>query len=336
MRTAPRRTALVALAFASGVGLFGAASFAQPGAPAASPAPPTSEALAAARGLFAEALQDEEAGLFAVALRTFEQVRRVRDTASVEYRIASCHEGLGERAQAYRGYRAARSLGQQDPQGAEVSRAASERLDALAKTIARLTLVVPDPAAAGLDVRVDGVPVVPADAEPIALPPGRHVVAATAPGSAPFHAELALAEGAQVSLTVTLEPQSRPSAEPAPSGSGHARTLAGWIVLGGGAALAAASAVLLVVRHDDIAALNRACPDGACPSTADANELEAMRSRALVEGPVGYAIGVAGVAAIGVGLYLVAAKHGSAAVTASLVPLVARGGAGVAFAGAFR
>jgi len=112
---------------------------------AQSAAAPTPDPLAAARALFAEALQDEEAGRFAVALEKFERVRAVRDTASIEYRIASCHEGLGEPAEAYRAYDAAEALGRQDPQSADVARAASARRDALAKQVARLTLVPPGP-----------------------------------------------------------------------------------------------------------------------------------------------------------------------------------------------
>src|ERR1019366_8707267 len=105
MRTASRRTALVAAGVGMGV-LLGLAPRVQV-AWAQSVAAPTPDPLVAARALFAEALQDEEAGRFAVALEKFERVRAVRDTASIEYRIASCHEGLGEPAEAYRAYDAA-------------------------------------------------------------------------------------------------------------------------------------------------------------------------------------------------------------------------------------
>jgi hypothetical protein len=351
MWTAFRRTVVVAWGLASGfassVVLVAAVAGAEPPGGPVPPDAASSDALAAARALFTDALQDEQAGRFEVALGKFERVREVRETASIEFRIASCLEGLGEPAPAYRAYRRARALGGQDPQSADVSRAASERLDALGRHIALLTLVLPDPAAAGLSVRVDDAGFDLAGAGSVPLPPGRHVVNATSPGATPFHAEIVLAEGAQIALTVNLPPERSPSAEPVRATGGRSLARAGWWTIGGGAALVAASAVLLVVRQEDIAALNRACPGGACRPGADATEtdLESTRSRALAEGPIAVACGVAGVAAIGVGLYLVLAKHGSAAgvvrlpatpFVAPLAPLVARGGAGLAFVGTFR
>src|ERR1700733_11973829 len=74
------------------------------GARAQTHASPDPDPLAAARALFGEALVAEQAGRFAEALEKFERVRAVRDTASVEYRIGSCHEGLGEPAPAVRAY----------------------------------------------------------------------------------------------------------------------------------------------------------------------------------------------------------------------------------------
>jgi hypothetical protein len=241
----------------------------------------------AARALFAEALQDEEAGRFAVALEKFERVRAVRDTASIEYRIASCHEGLGEPAEAYRAYDAAEALGRQDPQSADVVRAASARRDALAKQVAQLTLVTPSP-----------------------------------PPAAP------------------REPRPAPALETPAPGPGRS-SLPGWLAIGGGAAFVAASAILLVVRADDIAALNRACPGGRCPPGADANELESTRTRALAEGPLAVACGVAGLAAAGIGLVLVESAHGQGGSAARVpaarwAPLVVPGGAGIALAGSFR
>jgi hypothetical protein len=285
MRTASRRTALVAAGVGMGV-LLGHAPRVQV-AWAQSVAAPTPDPLVAARALFAEALQDEEAGRFAVALEKFERVRAVRDTASIEYRIASCHEGLGEPAEAYRAYDAAEALGRQDPQSADVARAASARRDALAKQVARLALVPPSP-----------------------------------PPPAP------------------LEPRPAPVIETPAPGAGRS-PVPGWLAIGGGAAFVAASAILLVVRADDIAALDRACPGGRCPPGADANDLESTRTRALIEGPLAVACGVAGVAAAGIGLVLVESARGQGASAtrvpaARWAPLVAPGGAGIALAGSFR
>ena len=307
-------------------------------AQASGPAP--SDPLAAARALFAEALEDEEAGRFAIALRKFERVREVRDTPSIEFRIGACYEELERPAPAFRAYRAATALagaGNPDPQSADVARAASERLEALGKHLAQLTLWMPSPPQAGVEVRVDDDALASVSSDPIPLAAGRHVVSASAPGAAPFHAEIALAEGAKVSLTVTLEPAavSPPVPPPRRTTSGGAGA---WLAIGASGALLTASAILLVVRHDDIATLDRSCPGGTCSPGADANDLESTRSRALVEGPVALACGVAGVAAAGLGLYWIVRGRRSIAggPTPTIVPLAARGGGGLAFTGAFR
>jgi hypothetical protein len=215
----------------------------------------------------------------------------------------------------------------------DVLRAASDRLDELAKRVARLTLVMPSPGSPGAEARVDdgvGAPGVGA----IALAPGHHVVSATADGAIPFRSEIVLSGGDQVSVTVVLEPKAA-TAEPVETGRRPFATV-GWLAIGGGVLLTAASAILLVVRHDEIADLNRVCPGGACPSSVDASGLEATRSRALVEGPLGIACGVAGLALAGGGVYWVTRGNPSSGVALGVVPMVAREGTGLAVTGALR
>jgi hypothetical protein len=291
--------------------------------------------LAAARALFADALHDEDAGRFGDALDKFMRVRVVRDTPSIEYRLGTCYEGLGEPVPAFRAYLAAQALGSGDSQSADVLRAASERLDALAKQVARLTLVAPTPTPPDLEVRVDDGLVAPG-VGPIPLAPGHHVVRATADGAAPFTRDTMLAPGEQASVTVTLDPLPA-TAEPPASPSSRAST-PGWLAIGGGVVLATASAILLVARHDAIAELNHACPGGLCPPGADANSLESTRSRALVEGPVGIACGVAAVALAALGVYEVASVPPSAKVglRMAIAPTLTREGAGLALVGAYR
>jgi hypothetical protein len=191
-------------------------------------------------------------------------------------------------------------------------------------------------------VRVDDGVV--ATADPIALAPGRHVVSATGSGAAPFRTEIALAEGAQVALTVVLQPPpapqpvEKPPPAPAPAPERDSPEAAGWVTLGGGVALMAVSAILLVVRHNEISDLNHACPGGVCPFGVDENGLASTRNRALVYGPVGVACGVAGIALGGAGIYWIASAHPSPATgqAFAVVPMIARGGAGVAFTGALR
>ncbi|HTB73953.1 MAG TPA: hypothetical protein VK762_11950 [Polyangiaceae bacterium] len=326
-----RRTALATTGLAC-------AALAASVASAQVPAPADPDPIAAARALFAQALGDEEAGRFALALDEFQRVRAVRDTAAVEYRIGSCYEGLGQPAPAFRAYLAAQVLGASDPLAADVSQAAADRLDALGKQVARLTLTMPSPAPPSPEVRVDDRVV--ETGGPTALAPGRHVVTATAPGALPFRSEIALTAGAQVSLTVALEPVPRPRADE-PASERDLMAPARWLVVGGGAALVATSAVLLIVRHDDIADLNRACPGGACPSGANEQDLESTRHRAQVYGPVGVACGVAGIGLAAAGIYWMATARrsvvaGRMPAIVPMVGMVGERGAGLSLAGVLR
>src|SRR5262245_59086014 len=93
---------------------------------AAPAAAQTTEELAAARRLFAEALKDEEQQHFDLALGKFQRVQKVRDTAPIRYRIGTCYEGLGRLRQAALAYQATIAIGQ--PKDREVVRVARSRL----------------------------------------------------------------------------------------------------------------------------------------------------------------------------------------------------------------
>ena len=115
----------------------------------------TEDGLAAARKLFTEAVADEDAKLYGKALEKFRRVAAVKDTANVHYRVASCLEGLGRRAEALASYQAAQRLGGGDPAAAEVVHAAAERAQLLDRALPRLAVLVPPDAPPGTQVRVD-------------------------------------------------------------------------------------------------------------------------------------------------------------------------------------
>jgi hypothetical protein len=286
-------------------------------AAAAQGAPEGGDPLAAGRALFAEALGDEDAGRFRAALEKFERVRGVRDTAPIEYRIGTCHEGLGQPLAAYGAYRAALALGEQDPGMADVVRASRERLDALTRHIARLRLVLPEAAPPDTSVRVDDAPVGRgALAEPLALEPGTHAIVAEAAGLTPFRSQVTLPEGGEASVAIVL---AGAAATPAAADrvapvDGSRRTL-GWVLLAAGGGLLAGSVATLLLRHSDIASLEAACPGGTCPASANRSDLQATHDRAVVEGPVAAALAAGGLAAAGVGVYFVLATPDSAGLT---------------------
>ena len=286
----------------------------------------SSAELTAARNLFAEALRDEDAKRYDLALEKYRRVQAVRDTAPIRYRIGSCHEGLGQLAQALAAYRASIELGQKDKGQEEVARAARGRIDAIWKRVPQLTLVVQGRPLEEVTVRLDD-RVVSAQAlrEPVYVDPGEHVITATAPGAAPFRTTVFLPERGRVSISVPLEasssnPVSTPvpatgddrGNPPAPSGgpssmgdegrssAGQQRLFAG-IGMGVGAAAMVAGGIFLGLRASEIGYLNRECAAGCPPEKVD--ELNAARDRALTYGPLGGALLAGGAVAVGVSAY---------------------------------
>ncbi len=136
--------------------------------------------LAAARTLFASALNDEENEHFDVALEKFRRVQAVKDTAPVRYRIGACLEGLAKLKLAIASYEGAAQVGEGDPQLAEVVSASRERIAALRARMPEVTIRLADGAPADAEVELDHEKV-PARAleQPIALDPGRHEVSAS-------------------------------------------------------------------------------------------------------------------------------------------------------------
>jgi hypothetical protein len=300
--------------------------------------PRSEEELAAARKLFAEALNEEEARRFDAALEEFRRVRDVRDTAPVEYRIGTCLEGLGRLTEALSAYDAAVRLGEGDVAQADLVAGSRDRVDVLSRRVAHLSLTPSSHAAPDAEMRVDGTRRPAGD---ILLDPGSHRVEATASGAAPFQSDISLPEGGRLSLTVPLDPGPVPST-PQPRADEQRASIEtgatasststwGWIGIGAGTALVAGSVASFVLRESDIRTAYRLCPGGGCVGSIDGRALSAT-NRARIEGPLGAALGAAGVVATGLGVYLVVRTPGPAAI--SLAPMTWRGGAGLELRGA--
>jgi hypothetical protein len=273
----------------------------------------TPSELAEARRTFTSALADEEHASFEAALEKYRRVQAVRETVAVRYRIGACLEALGRLKEAMAAYEGAIALGSGgDPNNAEAIKAARAKVADLAKRLPQLTISLSEPAPPGAEVALDreGVPAAMLRT-PISVDPGTHAVSATAPGAAPFHTELTLAEGAHLALTIPLgasapPEQSSTHAIPSekPAESPRASRTAGWITLGAGAALLLGAGAVMLVRHGEISDLTQACPNGVCPSAREA-ELSATRTRAVTNGTIAAVLAGAGVVAGGVGAYFV-------------------------------
>jgi hypothetical protein len=301
----------------------------------------TPQALAEARRLFTEALADEQAHRFDVALEKFRRVQHVRDTMSVRYRVGACLEGLGRLREARATFVALiDDAGKPTGDDVETVRSAAARIDDLNARIPKLTLKLSPHASASAEIRVDKA-LIPTSTlvDPLLLDPGDHVIEATSADAPPFRTRFALDERAHVELTIPLDPATatppvpstsatttapRPSVEPP---SPPPRTLPVLAIAGGGA-LIVASGVTLLVRHGDIAEINRLCHNGVCPASQQA-EITSTRNRALFEGPLGVAFGVAGVALAGVGIYFMLGPRDPAS------PSIALGADGIRLRGSF-
>lgn len=263
----------------------------------------TQEELKAARELFQEAFKDEQEKRYPEALEKFQRVAKVKESASVRYRIATVLAEMGRLRESRDMYRAlAAAKPSLPPADQEIADSAAERAAELDKRIPKLAVRVQDDPPPDVRVTVDGSPV-PVSSTPrtIELDPGDHVVSATARGSAPSEETVTLADGAgEVSHTVTFtreKPIERP-AEPA-STSGALP----WIAIGGGGALLVTGSVLLILREGLIDDIERACPNNTCP-TRLRDSVESDRSDAKLFGPLGGAFALVGLAAIGAGVYL--------------------------------
>ena len=305
----------------------------------------TDDDLEAARHLFKEAVVDENKGQYETALAKFRRVQNVKDTANVRYRIATCLEQLGQRANALAAYEGAALIGEADKTAVEVVRASHDKVTQLNRIVARLTIVLSPRAPADADVRVDEARIAPAAlAAPITVDPGPHTISATARDAAPFHTSITLPEGGNASVLVPLDPPApapggerpieprgdggaapqgangaRPPPRPPPTPQGSVDRTAGIVTTSVGGVLVAAAGVTFAIRHGDISKLDTACPGGQCPASQDAqrSELTSTRSRALTETTVATVLGIAGAAAVGVGIYLIVSAEPSSSTSST-------------------
>ncbi|HEY2509659.1 MAG TPA: hypothetical protein VGI39_02265 [Polyangiaceae bacterium] len=275
--------------------------------------------LTAARKLFGEALAAEQSAQYADALEKFERVRAVRDTPAVRYRIATCLEALGKVRAALAMYATTSIAPAGDAEAATIARASREKADALSKNAGRLILTLAATAPPDAAVKVDGETIASnVLGTPLLVDPGPHTVTATATRAVPFNADVTAAAGAEARVEISLPPDlsqpappppvaPTPTAPPPPpppvSPVSHARTTAGIAFAAAGGALVAGGITIWILRHEDIQSLNASCSNGVCP-LAQRDSIESTRNRAIVEGPIGAGLGIAGALAAGVGVYL--------------------------------
>lgn len=242
--------------------------------------------LRAARELFQDAYRDEQDRRYPEALEKFQRVARVKETGAVRYRIASVLADMGRLREARDIFRTlARAT---TPSDAEIAASAADEAAALDRRIPKVTLRVPSPPP-DARVYVDGTPV-PATTSTIELDPGEHVVAAKTGDLLVQEKTLHLGEGKETQHVVSFGPTRGDATVPI-------------VLTAGGGALLLTSAVLLALREGAIADIHDTCPNDVCPR-ASQSDVESDRDRANLYRPLALGLGIGGIVAAGVGVYL--------------------------------
>jgi hypothetical protein len=260
--------------------------------------------LKAARELFQEAYKDESEQRYADALEKFQRVAKVKESASVRYRIATVLAAMGRLREARDGYRALAAARGEQKTDQEVADSAAEKAAELDKRIPKLVVRLDEHTPQGARVSIDAAPVSAGAA--VELDPGEHLVAGSAPGANPYEQKVTLPEGAgEVTHTVTFEMEKEKSAAPplpAKKESQRSNTW-GWVAVGGGTAVALTGVALLLAREGAIDDIEAACPNDVCP-TRTQQDVFSARHRAELFGPLGVSIAAVGAVVVGVGVYL--------------------------------
>jgi serine/threonine-protein kinase len=301
----------------------------------------TPQARAQAVEVFDSAMELSQAGRYSEACPKFSESYRLDPQLGALLHLADCLEQNGQLASAYAAFRDASELAakKSDPR----QDLADEQVKALGPRLSRLTVNVSAAARVpGLLVGRDGIAMDAATwGTPIALDPGEHHIAATAPGYKPWSATLNIAgEASTQSLDVPalepLPPKPKPVEPPeSQTDSGSTQRLLGYVAGGVGLVGLGLGVGFTVERKNKIDEANAICPSNQCaPGTAEESQtrLNKLNSDARKAGTIAAVSFVTGGVALagGVALFLTApsdTKRKEGALR--LVPWFGPGGAGV-------
>ena len=176
----------------------------------------TAEDRAAAREHLTQAQDLKKQGQLAEALTHFEESQRLDPKLSTALDLADCAELAGKLVEAQTYWAAARDQAKHDEKPQSRARA-EQRLAAVEKRVAHLTLQLAANAPAGTQVLRDDVPLEQASlATAQALNPGDHVVVVKATGHDDAKYPVKLVEGDNQTLAVAAGPATAVAAPPPP------------------------------------------------------------------------------------------------------------------------
>jgi hypothetical protein len=275
----------------------------------------TPQQLDDARKLFQEAFKDETEGRCEEALRKFQEVAKVKESASVKYRIAKTQVCLGRLRDARDNMRALAASQSSLPTAQQnIAQSAASEVVELEKKIPKLNVKVQDKAPSDTRVTLDGAPIPSTGTpKPVELDPGDHTVSASASGMKPFHQTVKLQASANETVTVQFEPDQvvvdhtleNPRGGDADTGGGGRGALPYVLLVGGGLAIFAGS-MFLILREGTISDIEKTCPvvNGArvCPTRTE-TDVKDKRDQAELYMPLGITFVAVGAVAAAAGVY---------------------------------
>lgn len=330
LRQIPRLVSLVLVLL-----LLAAPGRAQPEeAPAAAPAEPTDEELAAARRLFSEAKDLEKEGDWEGALAKLEKVAGVKMTPQVRFHVALCHDHLGRLVEAINGFElAAQEARAMGPKARDVAENAPARAEKLRGRVAHVRLEVVGTVRVS-KIFIDGraVSLALVDTE-IPLDPGSHLVEVRRDDEVTDSHELELGEAESEVLELEIDdpkPPPKPDPDPDPDPKPpvpidpgpkeQPSRLPAYLTAGAGVAILGGAAVTFGLRQATIANVRCYDPDNYTGCDPEDEPTAALAEKYDLASKVLLGVG-AGVLATGVVLWFVLAPDDDPAPTAGAAKL---------------
>ena len=239
-----------------------------------------SENSAAALALFEQAKKLAGAGQYPAACAKFAESAQLEPSGGTLLHLASCHESEGKTTSAWSEFNEALSWARRD-QRPDREAYAKAHIAALAKRLVTLTILVPDASrAASISITRDSRAISAAEwAVSVPVDPGEHVISASAPGKKPWTQTVIVDEQrGSVSVNVPLlqvDAEGRPTSAVSPSPGG-----------------------------------GDASPDNATEHSNSAGPR--LPDPARTQRTVGFALGAAGLVALGIGVVFDVSAHSKA------------------------
>lgn len=290
------------------LGLVAALSLSAPAWAQGLPAEPSAADKDQARELMDKGVEREEAKDYASALRAFQAAHTLVGFPMTGLAVARAQAGLGLLLEAYESAVQAKNnpIRPTETPAFEKARADADAFaQALSARIPSIQVMVQGPSS-GAEISIDGVAIAASAAmQPRKVNPGKHVVAAMAPGYDEARVEVQVPEGKMTPVTLTMTPAAAGPEGPGGPGGGKSGGLSPLVFVGfgvGAAGLIAGTVTGALSLSKTSSIRDQCSDDGACPAST-AKDIQRATTLANVSN-ISLAVGAAGVAVGVVGIFL--------------------------------